>query len=121
MPRKKSRRGKRYSAAQKNRILKTAQRKNLTAQQVQRQFGVSPLTFYRWRGPVRRRRGAVARANHSAGTGQSGLRAQVREGVRRVLPGVIRQEVSLYLAEIFRGGSGGRRRGPGRPRTRAKK
>jgi transposase-like protein len=114
----------RYAPADKARILAAARKQGLTALEVQKQFGVSPLTFYRWRGPVRaRRRGRAA-------GGASDLRAQVQDRVRAILPGVIREEVNAYLASILgrRGpgrprGSGrgpgrprGRRRGPGRPR-----
>jgi transposase-like protein len=93
----------RYAAAEKARIMAVASKKGLTALQVQKQFGVSPLTFYRWRGPVRGR----ARV---AGNGEADLRAQVQARVRAILPGVIREEVNAYLASILG------RRGPGRPR-----
>ena len=121
MARKKTRRGKRYGPAEKKRILAAARKQGLTAVQVQKRFGVSPLTFYRWRGPVRGRR--VGRGAGAAGRpATSDLRTQVQERVRAVLPGVIREEVNSYLANIL-GGRGpgrprgsGKRRGPGRPR-----
>jgi transposase-like protein len=94
----------RYPAAEKARIMAAARRGGLTAQQVQEQFGVSPLTFYRWRGPVRGQGGPVS-------AGDSDLRAQVQARVRAILPGVIREEVNAYLASIL--GS----HGPGRPRN----
>lgn len=119
MARKKTRRGKRYGPAEKQRILAAARKQGLTAVQVQKKFGVSPLTFYRWRGPVRGRRGRSAAGRPAT----SDLRAQVQARVRAVLPGVIRDEVNSYLSSILgsRGpgrprGSGKRRRGPGRPR-----
>ena len=113
MARKKTRRGKRYGPAQKQRILAAARKGGLTALQVQKRFGVSPLTFYRWRGPVRgKRRGRPAGGASSRGRrpASSDLRAQVQERVRSVLPAVIREEVNNYLAGILG------RRGPGRPR-----
>jgi hypothetical protein len=76
----------------------------LTALQVQKEFGVSPLTFYRWRGPVRGQNGGLGAA------GEADLRAHVQDRVRAILPGVIREEVSAYLARVLG------RRGPGRPR-----
>ena len=119
MPRKKTRRGMRYAAADKARILAAARKEGLTALQVQKKFGVSPLTFYRWRGPVRGRRGPGRPAG--SGAGNSDLRAQVQDRVRAVLPGVIREEVNAYLATILgRRGPGrprGSGRGPGRPRA----
>ena len=45
--------GKRYSAAEKKRILDAARSEGLTGAQVRERFGVSTLSFYRWRGPVR--------------------------------------------------------------------
>jgi transposase-like protein len=103
VPSKKTRRGMRYRPAEKNRILAAARKEGLTAVQVQKRFGVSPLTFYRWRGPVRGRGRGAARGN-------ADLRAQVQSHVRAILPDVIRQEVNEYLASILG------RRGPGRPR-----
>ena len=114
MARKKTRRGKRYGAAEKQRILAAARKQGLTAKQVQKRFGVSPLTFYRWRGPVRGRRGPGRPAGASGGD----LRAQVQARVRAVLPDVIRDEVNRYLSSIL---GGGRRRGPGRPRGSGRK
>jgi hypothetical protein len=118
MARKKDGRGKRYTAAQKAYILKVAAAKKLTAVQVQKQFGVSTITFYRWRGPVRGKRAGRAAAAAKAGVGIAELRQQVQSGVQRILPSVIRQEVRAYLDRVLATGRRGRRRGrkPGRPR-----
>ena len=96
MPKKKDGRGKRYTAAQKARILKAAAEKKLTALQVQKQFGVSAITFYRWRGPVRGKR-VVA--------------------VAGVLSGIadLREQVRAYLERALAAGRRGGRK-PGRPR-----
>jgi len=112
MPKKKDGRGKRYTAAQKARILKAAAEKKLTALQVQKQFGVSAITFYRWRGPVRGKR-VVAVAGVLSGIAD--LREQVRAGVQRILPSVIREEVRAYLERALAAGRRGGRK-PGRPR-----
>ena len=62
MARKAGRR--RYSAAEKKKILDTAVKENLTGAEVQKRFGIAQLTFYRWRGPVRARRGGeIGRAS----------------------------------------------------------
>ncbi len=96
----KSRRGKRYPVQLRNKILETARRENLTADQVQRRFGVSRVTFYKWRGPVGRgRRGAALVA---AGYGGSLIEREVRNMVRQALPGIIRQEVSAALKQFTR-------------------
>jgi len=111
----------RYTAAEKKTILGTAAKENLTGAQVQKRFGIAQLTFYRWRGPVRGRKAAAL----AGGNGDSAIRDEVRTRLHAVLPDVIRQEVSSYLAEIL-GRAPGKRRGrkpgpkpgrrPGRPR-----
>ena len=118
MPRKKkSSSGKRYTPAQKALILKTAAAEKLTAAAVQKRFGVSALTFYRWRGPVRRRRGpgrpkgsknrkALApQVSSWLGQAQGTLRQQVRSSLRSIMPELIGQEIQSYLREMFGGGS----------------
>ncbi|MEP7028003.1 MAG: hypothetical protein ABI960_05355 [Candidatus Eisenbacteria bacterium] len=118
---------KRYTAVEKKNILTTAAKENLTGAQVQKRFGIAQLTFYRWRGPVRARRGGAG-PGRPAGGGISAdvIRSEVRAGIQRVLPDVIRQEVTNYLAEIL-GRAPGARRGrkpgpkPGRKRGRPAK
>lgn len=91
--------GRRYSAAQKRRILETAKKEGLSGAQVKKRFGVSTLTFYRWRGPVRGKRSRPRRV--SAVVDQGAIREEVRAGIRRVLPQIIRKEVSAALAEML--------------------
>ena len=118
---------KRYTAAEKKNILTTAAKENLTGAQVQKRFGIAQLTFYRWRGPVRAPRGGAG-PGRPVGGGISAdvIRNEVRAGIQRVLPDVIRQEVTNYLAEIL-GRAPGARRGrkpgpkPGRKRGRPAK
>jgi transposase-like protein len=111
MARKK--RGQRYTAAQKKTILQAALKEKLTGAQVQKRFGVSPLTFYRWRGPQLGRKAMVGRLGTNGGSaGLEHIRGLVRARVQQVLPGVIREQVNAYVAEIL----GGKKRG--RPRTK---
>jgi transposase-like protein len=123
MAKKKDGRGKRYTAAQKAYILKVAAAKKLTAAQVQKHFGVSAITFYRWRGPVRGKRAGRGPAAGQALAGVAELREQVQAGVQRILPSVIRQEVRAYLERVLAAGRrAGRRRGrkPGPKPRKAK-
>ncbi len=122
----------RYTAAEKKKILAIAEKEGLTGADVQKRFGIAQLTFYRWRGPVRGPRGRAARAavaiGRTAGRAVANLdaiREEVRSGIRAVIPNVIREEVANYLSEILgrrgpgrpRGSRTRARRGPGRPRT----
>ncbi len=105
----------RYTAAEKKDILNTAVKENLTGAQVQKRFGIAQLTFYRWRGPVRGKRAVAGPAGRpgrpAGGSSIDAIRSEVRAGIQRVLPEVIRQEVQSYLAGILG-------RAPGRPRGR---
>lgn len=106
-----------YSEAQRKQILAAALSEKLTAEQVQKKFGVKPVTYYSWRkkagikGP-RGRKPAAFRAAAGAASGGA-LTAQVRAGVqakvREILPGIVREEVSNYLDSLFGGASSPRR------------
>jgi transposase-like protein len=93
--------GRRYSASEKAQILAVAKKENLTGAQVRKRFGVSTLSFYRWRGPVRRRRAGATVVNGRRGSADGVLRAGVRSRVEQVLPEVIRQEVAAYLDRLL--------------------
>jgi len=105
MPRKTASR-RRYTDAQKKQILATAKKEGLTGAQVKKRFGVSTLTFYRWRGPVRS--DAVARGGRKRGPGRppgsgkfkinvAAIRREIQAQVRRLLPQIIREEVAAEL------------------------
>jgi transposase-like protein len=93
----KTRRGKRYSDAVKKKILFAARRENLTADQVQKRFGVSRVTFYKWRGPSRRGRRPAALVAAAAGAAGYDIAGDIRRAVRQALPEIIRQEVNAAL------------------------
>ena len=99
---KKGSQGKRYTDAQKKQILTTAKREGLTGAQVRKRFGVSTLSFYRWRGPVRK--DAVKRRGpgRPKGSGKvtidvAAMRREVKAQVRKLLPQIIREEVAAAL------------------------
>ncbi len=93
-----------YTPQQRTTILTAARKERLTAAQVLRKYGVAPVTYYSWRkksGLAARRGGLLAAAagGGAALTGQ--VRAVVQDRVRRILPVIVRNEVSAYLNELF--------------------
>ena len=100
-----------YSNAKRISILQTAQNQGLTALDVKKRFGVTPVTYYSWR----RKYGAGSkRTTVTASRGRNGaigsqLRTEVQARVREILPSIVRNEVSTYLDSLF-----GSRRGRGR-------
>ena len=105
-----------YTAQKRAEILSAAQKENLTANDVKRKFGVTPVTYYSWR----KKEGLVGRRGRrpslltQAGAG-SQIAVQVRAGVqakvRAVMPGIVREEVTNYLNALFT-----MTRKPGRPK-----
>jgi transposase-like protein len=97
--------GKRYTPAEKAKILEAAAAGKLTGDQVAKQFGVAPLTFYRWRGPVRsdalKRRGKRG-PGRPPGSGEprvneSAVRKAVQAQIKKLLPRIIQEEVEAAL------------------------
>ena len=104
----------RYSSSQKQTILAAAQKEGLTAAQVQKKFGVTPVTYYSWRrktGATRRTRaGRPGRPAGARVAGGGGVRAEVQARVRQILPEIVRAEVNSYLNTLFGSGRGRRTR-----------
>ena len=101
-----------YTEGQRRTILLAAQKEGLTAAQVQKRFGVKPITYYSWR----KKRGVAARRGRRglailAASGGLGLqlRSAVQSKIRQVLPEIVKSEVGSYMSSLF-GGSGRRRR-----------
>jgi len=88
---------KRLPSAKKAMILREAETKGLTAEQVEKKYGVSKWTFYGWR---KNRPVPVAR-----GTAQMKVAApspaMLQREIRAVLPGILREEIASALAGIF--------------------
>lgn len=115
-----------YTDAQRKQILETATREDLTAEQVKKRFGVTPVTYYSWRKKAgivgkrgrrpKQRAGVIVPIGSGTGVAAQ-LRAGVQSRVREILPAIVREEVSRYLDELF--GSGAPRRRRGRPRKTA--
>lgn len=104
------RKRKSYTAKQRREILAAARKQSLTAAQVKRKFGVTPVTYYSWRkksGLTRRHKGTTT--VRATGTGLAAqVRSEVQARVREILPDVVRSEVNAYLDTLF--GSSSRRR-----------
>ena len=99
------RKRKTYTEKQRQLILAAAQKQGLTAGQVKRKFGVTPVTYYSWRkktGLAVRRKGGETRAIAAAGIAVH-LRSEVQARVRQILPGIVRSEVNAYLDSLFGG------------------
>jgi transposase-like protein len=100
-----------YTDAQRTSILAAARKESLTALQVQKRFGVTPVTYYSWR----KKNGLTRTGKSLALTAGPGgdltrqVRSEVRAKVREILPVIVRTEVSGYLNALF-GGRGGRPR-----------
>lgn len=115
------RKRKKYTEDQRSTILAAAEKEGLTALDVQKKFGVTPVTYYSWRKKTgaggRGRRSMVAMGRGGAGGDLSNqVRTEVRSRVQQILPDIVRSEVSNYLTGLF--GRNGRRGGRGR-RARA--
>lgn len=92
-----------YTEAQRAQVLSAAQKDGLTAADVKKRFGVTPVTYYSWRkkSGVAARRGATI-TKISRPTRLSGeLRTAVQAKVRQILPEIVRGEVNHYLDELF--------------------
>lgn len=93
-----------YTTQKRATILDAAQKEGLTAMQVQKKFGVTPVTYYSWR----RKYGAASRRGVTTATARGGslerqVRSEVQAKVRSILPEIVRTEVSSYLDSLFRG------------------
>jgi len=100
----------RYSDAERQRILETARREGLSGPKAAKRFGISTLTFYNWRkaavekksAPQSRTQATTVRAREGDLARQ--MRAEVRDRVAQMLPEIIASELDAIL------GTGGSRR-----------
>ncbi len=95
-----------YTTSQRTTILAAARRDGLTALEVKKKYGVTPVTYYSWR---KKYRAGSWSPSSARGRGSSDLTSQVRSEVqakvRQILPDVVRTEVSQYLNTLFGSGS----------------
>src|SRR5437867_2217360 len=96
------RKRKKYTEAQRTSILSAAQNDGLSAVQVQKKFGVTPVTYYSWRKKTGLSAGRGAGLQLSGPSGLSNqVRIEVRTKVRQILPNIVRDEVSSYLNSLL--------------------
>jgi transposase-like protein len=102
-----------YTEAQRSNILSIALKEGLTAAQVKRKFGVTPVTYYSWRkktGASRRKGASLRVGRRAAGSDLAmSVRNEVRSKVQTLLPEIVRSEVNHYLSSLFSTGRGRRR------------
>ncbi len=104
-------RRKQSSPAKRASIIAAADREGLTALQVQKRFGVKPVTYYSWRKAAKKFDG---HAKPAAGKALAGLNLsdQVRQALRaqiaEMLPEIIRSEVAAILGGTMRARRSGR-------------
>ena len=95
-----------YSAEKKAEILAAAKKEGLSGAQVAKRFGISTLTFYRWRGPVRGRKtrgrpvGSKNRVSGRVKADSAAVRRKVQQQIQRMLPQIIREEVAKALSRL---------------------
>jgi len=94
-PRARSR--KRYSSQEKANILAAAEKLGLSGREVAKKFGISMLTFYRWRGPVRGRKRRVLERGASIEIDPGAVRKVIRKQLRNLLPKILREEIDALL------------------------
>ena len=112
---KRSRTRKTYTSEQRRQILDAANREGLTANDVKKKFGVTPVTYYSWRKKsgvtAAPRRGRPPGRSSTNGDLHSQLRTEVRSKIQQILPEIVRTEVSQYMDSVFGARRRGRRRG----------
>src|SRR5690349_14844081 len=87
-----------YSPEKKAEILAATRKGKMTGAQVAAKFGISTLTFYRWRGPVRgtRTRSAAGRVK----VDERVIRREVQRQIQKMLPRIIKEEVGRALGSL---------------------
>jgi transposase len=107
---------KRLTRAERNRIISLAESQGLTAEQVEKKFGVSKWTYYGWRKrSAGTRGGTTTRGNGRRGGKAAVARAamttrSLRHELQAMLPALVREEITRTLADLVGRTSRGRGR-----------
>lgn len=102
-----------YSAKRRAEILAAATKEKLTAAAVQKRFGVKPVTYYSWRrkAGVGKGRGRLVAARGTRDELlESQLRSELQARMKRLLPDLVKTEVSAYLDAALGSRGKGRRK-----------
>ncbi len=104
----KAKAGRRYTPAERAKILAAAKAEGLTGVAAAKRFGISMLTFYTWRKKAGSSPKADRKPRRPAGSAVSDdfsgdIRSQVQTRVRELLPEIVRQEVATAVGEILSG------------------
>jgi transposase len=106
---------KRLTRAERNRIISLAESQGLTAEQVEKKFGVSKWTYYGWRKRSAGMRGTTTRSNGRRGGKTAAVKAVIatralRQELQTMLPALVREEITRTLADLVGRTSKGRGR-----------
>jgi transposase-like protein len=88
---------KRVSREQRAKILSAAAKNGWTAMDVEKKYGISRWTFYGWRKHTAGGRGS--KAGRGAASGVSA--AVLRNELRAILPGILREEIAGAMSALF--------------------
>lgn len=91
--------GKRYTEQERGRILAAAKQQGLNGVQAAKKFGISTLTYYTWK--KKATTGSRARQTSSPDGLDGLLRTQVRDRIRELLPGIVKDEVASYVRQVL--------------------
>jgi len=105
-------RTRRYTPAERARILATARREGLTGASAARRFGISEVTYYLWRKNARPAIREAARGVRESGVVDlaEDIRRELEKRIRELVPDIIRNEVSGVLSDLSGARRGRRRR-----------
>ena len=89
---------KRFSPAERAKILAAARAANLTGKQVAAKYGISTVTYFVWKKQAGQGgRKAATKTRALASVTESKLRSVVRTKVTRLLPRILKEEVDRIL------------------------
>jgi transposase-like protein len=93
---------KRYTPAERTRILAAAEKQELNGVQAAKKFGISTLTYYTWKKKANETAARGPRSlTVSDGTLDGLLRSRLRNRLQQLLPVVLREEVDAAVSRAL--------------------